>query len=443
MKKYIWLLAVVCFIGFAACDTETDAEKTLTTITSFKLKNGYNSKNDTIYKLQNYKFIIDTTTMTIYNEDSLPYQCRLDSLVPVFSGTASYYYLNDTIKYDLNAKGFKFDTLDLNQPLTITAYAEKKGVSRTYTLDLRVHQIDPELYVWEGLNSEIYTENATNEVLKSFDQSLWLFVDNGSSVSAMESADGKSWTKMAVSGFPQGVDIRTMVNWNETLCLYHNDKLYTSTDATTWSVKANGNGAITKLLFAMNGVLYAQAIANGTSTLYSTIDGSTWNNVATLPTMFPVSGAGVWTDTTTSGAMRTYVVGGRAADGTLLNSVWCTENGEYWANMISGDWFSPREGVAVIQYDNVLMMFGGRDDNGLVSPMQLVSPDFGVTWRLPLDDENISTLCTPRYNANVAQGEHFYLYLISGRNDSRFIKDSWRGRRNHLLFNKNRSKRRF
>ncbi len=437
MKKHLWLLALIfCVIGFAACDTETQSEKTLTTVTSFKLKNGYKSKTDTIFRLQNYKFVIDTVTMTIYNEDSLPYQCRLDSLIPVITGTAEYLYINDTIKYDYRAKNFKPDTFDLSQPFVITAFAEKKGITKTYTLELRVHQIDPELYVWEGLNSEIYNIDATNEVMKTFDQSLWLFVESSTGVSALQSADGKQWTRFATTGFPQGADIRTMVNWKETLYLYHDNKLYTSTDATTWSVKAPGNGTITKLLFEMNGKLYAQAIESGTSTLYATTDGSTWEMVATLPSNFPVSGAGIWRDTTLTGAQRAYVVGGRNANGQLLNSVWCSENGEYWANMISRDWFTPREDVAVVQYDSVLMMFGGRDDNGLVSDVQLVSPDFGVTWRAPRNDENISPLFTPRYAANVATDNRFFLYVVGGRNESRFIKDAWRGRRNRLLFTK-------
>lgn len=437
MKKHLWLLALVfCFIGFTACDTETDSEKTLSTVTSFKLKNGYQSKTDTIWRLEKYKFIIDTVTMTIYNEDSLPYQCRLDSLIPIISSSAEKIYINDTIFYDHKANNFVPDTFNLNEPFVITTYAEKKGVSKTYTLELRVHQIDPEKYVWEGLNSEIYNLEATNEVMTHFDQSLWLFVETANGVNALQSADGKQWTRFATTGFPVGADIRTMVNWKETLYLYHDNKLYTSTDATTWSVKAPGNDTITKLLFEMNGKLYAQAIESGTSTLYATTDGTTWENVATLPSNFPVSGAGIWRDTTLTGAQRAYVVGGRDAQGNLLNTVWCSENGEYWANMISKNWFTPREDVAVVQYDSVLMLFGGRDANGLVSDYQLVSPDFGVTWRAPRNDENISSLFTPRYAANVATDDRFYLYVVGGRNENRFIKDSWRGRRNRLLFDK-------
>ncbi|MDO4191090.1 MAG: DUF6242 domain-containing protein [Bacteroidales bacterium] len=435
MKKSILLFTLVfSIIGFTACDTETNTEKTICSVTSFKLKNGYASKTDTIYKLQNYTFTIDTTTMTIYNEDSLPYQCRIDSLIPVIGSTAQYIYINDTIYCDIKSNSYVPDTFDFNQPFVITTYAEKKGITKTYTVELRIHQIDPELYVWEGLTSEIYDIDATAEVMKQFDQSLWLFVESANGISAYESPDGITWTRFAVTGFPIGADIRTMVNWNETLYIYYNNQLYASTDATTWNIAANGNGTINKLLFEMNGTLYAQAINNGTSTLYGTTDGSTWNNITTLPSSFPVSGAGIWRDTTLTGAQRVYVVGGRNADGQLLNSVWCSENGSYWANMISANWFTPRENVAVVQYDSILMMFGGRDANGIVNDYQLVSPDFGVTWRAPHNDENISTLFTPRYDANVATDDKFFLYVVGGRNDNRFIKDSWRGRRNRLLF---------
>ena len=430
MKKifYVVIILIAC-IGLTACDVTTGVESSGSTITTFVLHNG--SKIHPIANLSTYEFTVDNVHNIIYNTDSLPYLSYVDSLVPAIIGTAHGYIFNDTVLY--NAQNF--DTLDFSQPVRIHTTSADGKATRDYTVEVRVHQIDPYQYVWEGLQSEIYTDEATAECLQVLNNRLWLFVQTATETKAFVSNDGNTWTLQTLTGFPIGIDLRSMVKCNNTLCIADAaNTLYTSTDGITWLSNVTSGANISRLLFAFDTTLYAIAVTGTTQTLVACSDGATWHNISILPSHFPVSGAGIWVDSTQAGTPRVYVVGGRDVNGMLLNSVWCSENASYWANMASTAGFTPREDVAVVQYDSVLMVFGGRDDSGLVNDVQLVSPDHGISWKAPNAHQRIGTLFAPRYSANVATTADFYLYIVSGRTATGFVKDVWRGRKNMLLF---------
>ncbi|MDR1591274.1 MAG: DUF6242 domain-containing protein [Prevotellaceae bacterium] len=420
------LLTSVCLTGVSCLNTEETGISSNPNIITFSLANAGQGTFGT------QTFTIDNTNNVIYNVDSLPYQSQLDSvIVTVVGESLSAVIINDSIVFTTN------DTLNLSELVTIQTVAQDGETVKTYSLDLRIHQIDPYLYIWTGINSQVYTGAVTVEKLVHFNGELLLFVDEGNDHIALHrSADGITWTASTVSGLPAAFDIRYIVKFSEQLIALHNNVAYFSTDGQTWNTRPASGVAVSNLLFAMNDKLYALG-GSGSALFVAEADSTlAFTGIGELPSPFPITGAGIYVGTSQSGVPRVFVVGGKDGNGALLNTVWSSENGRYWANLASnGVPFTPREGVAVVQYDSLLMLFGGRDASGLANDIQWVSRSFGITWTLPQDKETISSLFVPRYDAQIAVNEEKYtIFIVSGRTSVGFIKDVWRGRKNEKLF---------
>ena len=97
---------------------------------------------------------------------------------------------------------------------------------------------------------------------------------------------------------------------------------------------------------------------------------------------------------------------------------------------------TPRRDVAVFQYDDKLMLIGGKDNSGIVTTNYYIySPDYGITWATATDKMKLSPLFSPRYNAQVVvMPKKKRIYIVGGREaDGSFIKDVWAGGKNSLV----------
>ncbi|MDR0828501.1 MAG: DUF6242 domain-containing protein [Prevotellaceae bacterium] len=410
-------------LGNNSADLSDDAN-----VISFSLKTGTSETFPTT------TFTIDTINLIIYNVDSIKFLTRIDSLVPVIgTNTASSIKINDTITYSTTT----LDTLDFSDTVRITVTSQDKKNTKTFKVVLNVHQADPDLYVWDPLEDEIYSENTVQQKLFFFENSLNLFVKTNSGVKLFYSENCDTvWNTKSTTNFPNTFDIKYTVLLDNKLYIAENQQLYTSENGTNWTSETT-TGSVNHLLFAMNGQVFG--IDNSTLTLKK-LNGTIWENVTTLPSKFPVEGAGICVANSTAGNERVYVVGGKDSNGNLLNSVFSSENGSYWANLASKNWFSPREEISVVQYDDVLMLIGGKDTNGVIindeeNKFFIISPDFGISWRAPYDNMSLPLDFVARFALQTAvNDDKTIIYLVGGQTDMEFLKDAWQGMKNSLLW---------
>lgn len=414
-------------LALSACTDSDDTSSTSSTtkITSFSLA------NDSVDGLSDTEWTIDNDSNVIYNVDSLPYLSRVDSLIPtIYGSTLSAIYINDTITYSGS------DTIDCTNPVRIVTVATDEVSTRTYTLKVNVHQVDPDLYHWKGLKSEIYSgiSSVVEQKALYFNSVLNLFVKTNSEIHLYTSEDGVVWSHSTITGLPLNVDLSSVIVSGDVLLTVFEGELYKSYNATSWSKAEAFSETITKLLFSMNDKVYALGVVASDRVIFESADCVIWQNLGVVPAQFPVSDFSAWVDFAPSGKARAYIVGGVNTLGNLLGTVWSTENGSYWANLAAEkEWFTPRKGVSVIQYSTGLIVFGGQDASGTVSDKQWMSPDYGLTWNEPTEKSEIPDLCIPRAFQSVVVDDENYIYIIGGKTSVTFISDVWRGRKNSSI----------
>lgn len=396
-----------------------------------------------------YKIVHSTDTGLIYNQDSLAYGTRLDSVVPyvVYQETpgAAYFILPDTL---ITSTGS--DTMNLNQsPIFLRVVASDMVSERLYLIRLSVHQVDPELYVWKQLTEEIFSKQHCET--KAFWQNgkLVLLVNNGLSTQVYESNDGSVWQKTAnsVSELPTPCHVRDIVQHDDTLYYISNQKLYYSSNGTEWS-NADYSGAnyeLVNMLLSYHGKAWAvvQDKANKQLSL-ATVDAKKVTLMQKmdglmdgyLPAHFPVGDFAALEFESSSERPRAMIVGGRAINGEAVNSRWNieyvdTEGYRLKDFTISQPNFESLTGASIIQYDNQLLMFGGIDNDLTWRSDMLYSDDEGMHWYVPDTAKNMlpDSYKTRQYQSVVVDPAH-YIYIIGGESDSESFSDVYRGKRN-------------
>lgn len=416
---------IIAILATTSCKPGDDAKSDNPNITTFTLTSAGTNK------ITSPTFTIDQINNLIYNVDSMPYLSDLDSIILGINGVElSSIIINDSIAYTGK------DTLNLTQKdsIWITSISQNGLQSKKYLLEIRVHQVDPYKYVWKGVNSQIYTHAVNEEKLIYFNDQLCLFVNDGSTTYLYTSTDGDHWQSSTITGFPHSYELKYLVSNGRKLYIAQGTTIYSSEDASTWKQTTSAT-AIKHLLFVMNDKFYGLGEASVGSYYIAEADTSfAWTNLGNTPSGFPIEGAGICVASGSSGKERAYLAAGVDASNNLLNSVWSTENGAYWSNIGASGTFSPRRDVAIIQYDSILMLIGGQDGAGPVSDYQLISPNYGITWRLPNERIEISTLYTPRYLAQAVITDNRYIYLVGGRTTTTWLKDAWRGFKYQRIF---------
>ena len=213
LQKIPFVLILVGSMFTAACTTTEDSTTTSTTI-NIQLIYIY---KDSVKGLSKNVLTIDNDSNVIYNLDSLPYLSDIDSLIPfIYGSTLSASYLNDTILYTGK------DTLDFTKSVKITTIATDKTSTRIYKVKVNVHQVDPDLYSWDGIKSEVYQGATVEQKALLLDNTMHLFVKTTTEFKRYESVDGKSWIESTVTGLPLASSLKGMIATKDELLLVYN-----------------------------------------------------------------------------------------------------------------------------------------------------------------------------------------------------------------------------
>ena len=454
MRQYLFILFILAS-SLVACNQsevgETSSENRVHTFTFYEdtLNPGLTQAT---YKIEHRTYSQEhPDTGLIYCKDSLKFGTRLDSVVPYITykatpGSATFYLPNDTIVSTGN------DTIDLTQkPVYLHILASDMKTERWYRIDINVHKINPDLYVWEKLVDNIFPKQDCHTKAFYFNNKFVLFVNNGVSTQIYTSSTmAESWDQSSdpLIGLPTPCYVKDIVQQNDTLYYIDKGQLYTSTNCFTWTATDYSNASFKpiNMLLPYNGLAWCIIQERDSNLMLATIQ----NNQITpqtniegyengyIPNTFPISDFAATSFTCSSERPRAIVVGGRKLDGNPVNSRWSFEyipdENKYRLIdfTISQPSFKTLTGASIIQYDGKLMMFGGLDNDLEWNSNILYSDDEGMHWYVP------DTACNQlpmeyqsRQNQSVIVNQKS-IYLIGGQSHNTSFSDVYRGRLNSL-----------
>ena len=450
MRQYLFILFILAS-SLVACEpsegSEPSSENRVHTFTFYEdtLNPGLTKAT---YKIEHRT---DPDTGLIYSKDSLRYKTRLDSVVPYITykatpGSATFYLPNDTIVSTGN------DTLDLTQgPVYLQVFASDMKTERWYKIDINVHKINPDLYVWERLKENIFpAQNCETKAFYIKDQFV-LFVNNGLSTQIYTSKDATNWAQSdtTLTGLPTPCHVRDIVLHDNQLYYIDKDKLYASANIYNWEETDYSGSKFEPINMLLSYNNLAWCIVQDTTTKQLAL-ATIQNNQITpqknienyedgyIPNTFPISDFAATVFESSSERPHAIVVGGRNFNGDPVNSRWSFEyipdENKYRLKdfTISQPSFKTLTGASIIQYDGKLMMFGGIDNNLEWNSNILYSDDEGMNWYVP------DTACNQlpmkyqsRQNQSVIVNQKS-IYLIGGQSNTTSFSDVYRGRLNSL-----------
>lgn len=452
MRKILAILVILAAL-FVGCDkngnntsVETSSEARVSTFTFYK-DTANIGLTEAVYKIEH-----SADTGLIYNQDSLRFGTCLDSVVPYVTYKATpgavYFVLLDTL---ITSTGS--DTMNLNQnPVYLHVVASDMTSDMWYRIKLSVHQVDPDLYVWKELKSEIFAQQHCETKAFWMQGKLVLLVNNGLSTQVYASKDGSEWEQVAksVAQLPTPCNVREMLLHNDTLYYASKQALYYSSDALHWSqvdysaadyefvsMLLSYNDAAWAILQEKSSekLMLATVDAEGVSVMKA-VDGLVEGY---LPSNFPISDFAALAFESSSERPRAMVVGGRAINGEVVNTRW---NLEYVKSntakpyrlkdfSISQPSFSSITGASIIQYDNQLLMFGGIDNDLEWRSDMLYSDDEGMHWYAPDTTKNkLPESYKTRQYQSVVVDDAQHIYIIGGETSNESLSDVYRGKRN-------------
>ena len=436
--KFICLFCVA--VALSGCLNTNDT--TVTSSTNPRMTSLTLAGNDSITKAV---FSINADSVTIENVDSLPFGTPVNKAIPTFKFVSTYgalLYINgSTTGKALTGK----DTIDFTLPVKIKNYAADNSTTKEYTIKVNVHKVEPKLYVWSLLNGSVGAANPTSQKAIYFNNKLLYFANEAGVTNLYTSINGVSWAHANLSGLPANATMVNTVQFNSKL-FYTQDgvKIYSSTDGTSWTVAdvSAADYTFKTMLFALNGSVWAitQSKVDLKYRFASSVDGTIWLIQNELPVGFPLTDFDALSFTSrVGGKPKAIVIGGKDANGTILNTNWNTENGTYWVNFNENASHSKSLdtlalGASLISYDSKLFVFGTKTDSVKVSQYK-VSLDEGLTWKAPdtLYNKLPKTYVKRNYSSVVVDNSN-RIYIVGGKANAAILTDVWTGKLNSLSF---------
>ena len=452
MKKSIAIYLAFFSLLFAGVSCSSDDDGITVTgtpyafISSFAIDNilspfhdvTVEGKDTIVQKLvsgDEFKFVVDQKAKEIYNIDSLTYGTRVDKVATFLSYTGVPQY------YDVEAGDYVYyysvDSLDFTSPLSVRVKSTDGTYENYYTIKINVHQVDPDLLVWESFPADEAVAALTPRRLVERDGVLYLFCTDGSGAAfvAVSPAQGTpSWVLSPID--VAAADVSQVQLFGGAFYMVAGGVLYSSADGAAWSVAADDADLVALLAVCDNGTkMWA---ADGENILVTT-DGVSFSAVEPLPAGFPLYGcsSASYPLVTNDKIFRSVIVG--YADEAMSGDVkvwsklstennWCAyeqANSEYRC--------PPMAGLQVMRYDNAFFALGGAAAVGdkTIAPFAsfYVSKDNGIAWRLCKDyalqlPASLKGNAAPFASAVTADN---YMWIITP-------DAAWRGRINRLGF---------
>ena len=139
------------------------------------------------------------------------------------------------------------DPIDLRKPVKFKVYAQVINVYDIYTVEARVHQVDPMKMGWTKISDSFSGGEADGEQRSIlFNGKIYTFAYTGGTpaIFSTDVNDGNSWRK-DIPSFPESMNINSVCTYGRQIYMAStNGNVYTSDDGLNWSKKENLSGNI-------------------------------------------------------------------------------------------------------------------------------------------------------------------------------------------------------
>ena len=441
MKQFFSIVTCLALLVLCGCEKnkETTAKSSVAELSGFSF-----AKNDSMPGLAAAVFTVEERLDTglVWNKDSIMFGTRLDSVVPrfVFAATPGAASLKTP---DTTCVLTGYDTLNFSRlPIYLTIRSQDGTNTKVYEIRPTVHQVDPDLYTWTQICTQIYPADESEQRVVELGDRFIMIANNGFALHAYSSADGESWTDLGEpTGLPAGTKVRQIISDGTTLYYGEGSAIYSSTDAQTWTSLAVSYNVVTMLLYWNELVWALTGEENNYELAYLE------NNTLTLSGLrpgytFPVSDFATVCFQSASQRERAMIIGGFADNGLSLNTRWnleysrhTPENNGYRLQEFSIDRpsFTSLTGISVIWYNRQLLMFGGVDDQMTYFGREiLISEDEGLNWVQADTSKNQLPEVYQARQKQTAIVRDNDVYLFGGQDKTATYSDVYRGHLNSI-----------
>jgi Domain of unknown function (DUF6242) len=449
-KNSLFIISILISGLFVSCwDNFTERAYYSANITSFGFE-----KHDTCPNIEFYSFNIDQMTGVIYNADSLPYGRVVNSLYPkmTLQSTNGSLYANDSLWED-------GDSLDFTSPVIVKNTSEDGVYTRSYTIHVNVHQVDPDSMVMNLKSNSFPTDAPANKVFRLVSGGFRsFFVSNTKGLTSYVSADGLTWTESNVEGLSGEMVLHSLCVFNSKYFVVSTTGvLYSSADGLTWTEASNGTNIVTlfgqikrKYINEADSIYLIGLVKNSSGELVSARsanNGLSWTPGSVIDAGFPVSEYAMIKGATATGVQFYTLVSGLKANGEYSSNVWSTENGLDWILIQDGSdkrrAVAPRAGATLFYYDGYLVYFGGVAPDGAYHKEFYVSGDQGRGWSKAPDHWALLNIAQGLSNASVYvehvpdlvnEKDREYIWIFGGSNKFETSSEIWKGYLNKMVF---------
>lgn len=217
--------------------------------------------DDKLFEIVNKtKFAINQVSDIIYNPDSMPYGTVLrNKVLPSLSFNPTYGAGAVEITIPDSLSGFywnKTDSVDFSkQPISFKVTSADGSNTKIYTIDIRIHRIDPDTITWQKMTSYPAAIGDSKTLLTDKNQFYTYSVRNNSISLYTTNKSAIDWESKPLSGLitadvlPESILLMNSVFY----AIDSNGSTYKSNDGESWAKIENGK-KLTSIIGIMPGV---------------------------------------------------------------------------------------------------------------------------------------------------------------------------------------------
>ena len=232
-----------------------------------------------------YPLHIDQINCRIFNSDSLPVGTAVNKVYfTTFSADGIVSYRLESGKDTLYSIK---DTLDFTSPRIFTIFASDGSGSRSYTIDIKIHNADPDAYSWVAASpadNDVAKLESMRMIAKDGQLYLWGSKNGTNVVMTRKTGEGVAlWTKKDISG-TDGLQTKSINLFNGKFVAISESGLVESENGADWTETATS--LVPDRILAADEELYITVSGK----IYSSSDLKSWkeekadNSTAFLPT---------------------------------------------------------------------------------------------------------------------------------------------------------------
>ncbi|GAB6009808.1 DUF6242 domain-containing protein [Dysgonomonas reticulitermitis] len=395
------------------------------------------------------RFSIDQFRSLIYNSDSLPYKTRLTKYMATLTYENPYkieiLYPNDSVVGWNTSDSIDFS---LYPRIKVTPANGNAADARTYTIDIRIHKVDPDSLVWTNVTGSF-------ELPNTIDRQKTLLVDSVFHTFSIDK-DGKfysyeidksatstsSWKKQSTTVIPATVKLESITSFNgEFYAVDADEKAYSSTDGVAWQVSNSNVQSILGVLpgkEAAKDSLLVITKQSGKYVFAKTSDMQSLQIVENIsyskesnevPAGFPATGFTSVTSYDRSNLNRNILV--VTAAQTSSNLTWSLRQGDGQLEIESNQkntLFDPSEGIRTFLYDGYVY--------ALTKNLLYKTSSFGSKWVAASTKEKFIPGMSSSKQSIIVDSDN-YIWIFGGIDTSieasgSPVRQVWKGRINRL-----------